>query len=509
MKPQRAPSIPLDEYDEREAWPEPDFSLIDADNVAPPKFTAEALPGYWAEWCHASAESFACPVDYVVASLLAFSSGWLGNSRRVMATQDWIEPPHLWFAQIGDPSTGKTPAMRPFIEISRMLEDDTSEEWRVAQVRHQQNTERAKAIADQWRSEMRDATKEGRSPPDAPIGILTPAPIVRPRVITNSATTEELVFMLSGNPRGLVLMRDELSGWLGDFDRYSNGSGDRPFYLESWNGGSYQPDRVKDRENPVSCKFTSLSIIGGLQPDKLREALSGSDDGLAARFVYVWPSPPPFRRLDFEHNERSIERREKLVAAARWLRSLAMDADGKGDPTPRVMRLDSTARALLDDVRCEAHERIKASKGIAAGWHGKTPARALRLALVMEHLESAAVAGAAPVEVSGQAMARAAEYLDYATGMMERSLTGLAIDQADSAAADVARLFVQTKPETVNERAIYQRAGFHALRKRDLRQRVFAALESAGFVKREEPKGGMSGRHPSDWLVNPRLRGAR
>jgi hypothetical protein len=509
MKPQHVKFIPLDDMDQRDAWPDADFSLIDADNLAPPKFTTEALPGYWADWCHASAESFACPVDYVVASLLAFSSGWLGNSRRVMATQDWIEPPHLWFALIGDPSTGKTPAMRQFIEVSRLLEADTTEDWRAAQVRHQENTERAKAIADQWRSEVREATKDGRSPPDAPVGILPPAPIVRPRVMTNSATTEELVFMLSGNPRGLVLVRDELSGWLGDFDRYSNGSGDRPFYLESWNGGSYQPDRVKDRENPVSCRYTSLAIIGGLQPDKLREALSGSDDGLAARFLYVWPSPPPFRRLDFEHNERAIERRERLLGAARWLRSLTMDADGKGDPTPRIMRLDNKARALLDDVRREAYERIKASKGIAAGWHGKTPARALRLALVMEHLQSAADGCTAPDEVSGQAMARAAEYLDYATGMMERSLAGLAIDQADALAADIARLLVQTKPETVNERAIYQRAGFHALRNRDLRQRVFVALESAGFVRKEQPKAGMSGRHPSDWLVNPRLRGAR
>src|SRR5262249_42172367 len=132
-----------------------------------------------------------------------------------------------------------------------------------------------------------------------------------------------------------------------------------------------------------------------------------------------------------------------------------------------------------------------------------------RLALVMEHLESAAVAGTAPVEVSGQAMARAAEYLDYATGMMERSMAGLAIDQADAVAADVARLLVQTKPEAINERAIYQRAGFHALRNGDLRQRVFAALEASGFVKKEQPRGGASGRHPSDWLVNPRLRGAR
>jgi hypothetical protein len=426
-----------------------------------------------------------------------------------MATHDWIEPPHLWFALIGDPSTGKTPAMRQFIEVSRALEEDTAEEWRAAQVRHQENTERAKAIADQWRSEVREATKDGRSPPDAPVGILPPAPIVRPRVMTNSATTEELVFMLSGNPRGLVLVRDELSGWLGDFDRYSNGSGDRPFYLESWNGGSYQPDRVKDRENPVSCRYTSLAIIGGLQPDKLREALSGSDDGLAARFLYVWPSSPPFRPLDFEQNEQAMARRERLLAAARWFRSLEMDADGEGYPVPRVMKLDSRARALLDDIRREAHERTKISKGIAKGWHGKTPARALRLSLVIQHLECAAAGSAPPSEVSGEAMARAAEYLDYATGMMERSLAGLAIDEADAAAADIARMLVQTHPEVINERSVYQRAGFSKLRDGDLRRRAFAVLEAAAFVRRGEAKAGAPGRKAGDWLVNPHLRGAR
>jgi Protein of unknown function (DUF3987)/Toprim domain len=72
----------------------------------------------WSEWITAEARARGCPADYVAAGLIAGASAWAGNARHVGGIPTSSEPPHLWFALIGAPSTGKTPALRPIIEAS-------------------------------------------------------------------------------------------------------------------------------------------------------------------------------------------------------------------------------------------------------------------------------------------------------------------------------------------------------------------------------------------------------
>ena len=100
------------------------------------------------------------------------------------------------------------------------------------------------------------------------------------------ATTEELQHLLAHQPRGLLYTRDELSGWLGNHDRYGGHGGDRAFFLEAWNGGAYVVDRRNHSGQPVRIARASVAM-SGTSPDRLREALAGADDGLAARFCYV------------------------------------------------------------------------------------------------------------------------------------------------------------------------------------------------------------------------------
>ena len=59
-------------------------------------------------------------------------------------------------------------------------------------------------------------------------------PILR-RYRTNDPTVEKLGELLKENPRGLLIFRDELIGFLAGLDREDRKS-DRGFYLEAWNG---------------------------------------------------------------------------------------------------------------------------------------------------------------------------------------------------------------------------------------------------------------------------------
>lgn len=325
-------------------WPEPDINLATDDQVAPPAFPDTALPGSWSDWVAETAEAKGCPRDYVAANLLVGTSAFLGNTRRVAATFEWIEPSHLWAAGVEPPSSGKTPAATPVIDAAKAVERETDPHWRDELARYERDTEVA---TEKWQKEIKDAVAKKLAAPDRPKQAAPPEPPRRPRMIANDTTAEELMAMLAGNPRGLLLVRDELAGWLGSFGRYNNGGGaDRGFYLETWNGGSFTTDRVKFSGKPIDIRFASLAIAGGIVPDRLREALAGADDGLAARFIWVWPDAPPYRPLRVTADERDAAKRDKLGQAVRRLRALTFEHDVQLGPMPRILPLADDARSI-------------------------------------------------------------------------------------------------------------------------------------------------------------------
>ena len=111
-------------------WPEPDMRLVEDDRPPAPALDDDALPAAGVEWITAEAEARGCPRDYVAAGLIGGASAWIGNARHIGATATWSEPPHVWLALIGAPSTGKTPALRPIVEASRAIEREAEPAWK-------------------------------------------------------------------------------------------------------------------------------------------------------------------------------------------------------------------------------------------------------------------------------------------------------------------------------------------------------------------------------------------
>jgi hypothetical protein len=181
-----------------------------------------------------------------------------------------------------------------------------------------------------------------------------------------------------------------------------------------------------------------------------------------------------------------------------------MDGDPAGEPAPRLLRLDREALALFDELRREAMERARIARGLAAGWHGKTPGRALRLALVYELLAWAAVGGPEPGAIGADAVARAGGYIDYLGGMLDRVTAGLAIGRSEADAAVIARHLRAARPPAFNERALYQRPGWAWLRDAGRRVGALRVLADAGWIRAAER--GESGRPRGDWQVSPRVR---
>ncbi len=117
------------------------------------------------------------------------------------------------------------------------------------------------------------------------------------RYYTNDSTIEKLAELLTENIIGMLLLRDELMGWLRTMERDGH-EGDRGFYLESWDGnGSAYHDRIG--RGTKRCDSLCLSIFGGIQPGPLTAYVSDAmgngirADGLLQRFqLMVWPDAP-------------------------------------------------------------------------------------------------------------------------------------------------------------------------------------------------------------------------
>jgi hypothetical protein len=180
-----------------------------------------------------------------------------------------------------------------------------------------------------------------------------------------------------------------------------------------------------------------------------------------------------------------------------------MGTDADGTPTPHTLRLDGDAPALFDELRREVMTRARQASGLAAGWLGKNPGRALRLGLVYELLAWAAGNGGEPASVSADAIARAGAYLDYAESMLDRVTAGLAITRAEVDAARIARRLLATRPVLLNERELYQIAGFAWARDVKRRSAALTVLDGASWIRRPSTKG--LGRPRGDWEVSPRL----
>jgi hypothetical protein len=114
----------------------------------------------------------------------------------------------------------------------------------------------------------------------------------------SDATTEALLPILSDNPFGVCLIRDELAAFFNGMDSYRNGSVDRQIYIEI-HGGRFVQAHRKTGTRYLAAKTPSMSIIGGIQSDVIRRTVRSDPEfmmtGFGARFLMVYPPAKPIR----------------------------------------------------------------------------------------------------------------------------------------------------------------------------------------------------------------------
>ncbi len=90
------------------------------------------------------AAALGVPVDMVAVPLLAFAAGAVGNTRALRVKAGWVVRAILWLAVVGEPSSGKSPALDHARRPLDALQDAAWEAFRLALARWEADAAAAK-----------------------------------------------------------------------------------------------------------------------------------------------------------------------------------------------------------------------------------------------------------------------------------------------------------------------------------------------------------------------------
>jgi hypothetical protein len=298
-----------------------------------PAFPLDVLPSVARDFVEKQSIAIGVDPSAMAMATLAALSGAIHHRFRIKLTRstDWWEHPRLWVLLVGRSAWKKTPGIDAATKPVEQYQAEVQRDYR------------ARLRDYKARKEAGDKDAKEPEPP--------------PRHVVTDTTIEKIAEILSRSPKGVLVKRDELAGWIGAMERYhasgKGASADRAFWLQSWNGGHYTVDRVSRGE--MFIENLSTSIIGGIQPTRLAEIHGLTSDGLLQRFLPMLMQSPKLP-LDID----CIETTEAYKALVWDLIAL---------PAQRL-RLTPGAIDALAELRSHLFELEQVGEALSEGFEG-------------------------------------------------------------------------------------------------------------------------------------------
>jgi hypothetical protein len=476
-----------------------------------PEFPAALLPDSMRGWIGDIAERMQCPADFPAVAAMVALSIVVGRQVgfRPKARDSWTVTPNLWGAIIARPGQLKTPALSEALKPLHRLEALARDEHSQAMSAYQVDRMLAEARAKQAAKDIAAALKKGDrgAAHDHAEGMQADAPDEpeRRRYVTSDPTVEKLGELLAANPRGLLVFRDELIGWMQGLEREGRESS-RAFYLEAWAGdGSFTVDRIGrgTLDIPACC----VSVLGGITPGPLGAYLDQArrgglgDDGLMQRFQLVaWPDASgEWRNVDRWPDTtakraawETFERLDKLDA-----RGIGAELDDEGRP---FLRADGGALEMFTEWRCDLEARLRSGDDpdVLVSHLAKFRSLVPSLALICQLADDTAG------PVSAAAMARALAWSQYLEAHARRMYHAAALPELGAAQALLKHLERGDLGAEFTARDV-QRRGWSRLTDRAVLQNALELLADHAYLAAHEIGPGETGGRPSVvYRVNPR-----
>lgn len=387
----------------------------------------------------------------VAGPCLATLAGCIGNRRKaVIKPESWSEACVLWIATVMPSGSKKTPANNLVLEHLHKLEAAEIEGEKARRAKYEEQMQ-------EWKSTPKDRREEQPEKPE-------PAR----RLLVSDITTEGLLSVHARAPLGLLLYRDELGGWLRGFDQYKGGKGsDAQTWTEMYQGNSCLIDRKTS--GTLSVPRAAVSIVGGVQPELLRNALCGEHlyDGVASRVLFI---ATPERPKQWNEETISAEAREGWADLLDALLALRPNQDG----TPVDLPMTTGGKAAWVSYYNEHAKREAAEEGPLRAAMSKLEGATARLALVIQLAKDPQ-----SIRVGSAAIRAGIAMSNWFDGQAQRVYHGFRETEQERDRRVVCDWIAQRGGETT--RRDFARYGPGRFRSRA--GEVLADLETAGLVK--------------------------
>lgn len=239
-------------------------------NLEPAPFPVECLPDVIGDFARDQSALMGVDPGVMGMAALVVAASVTDDAIEIQPKRHdytWTESARLWFAAVGPPSAKKSPALAKVMKPANAIDA----EWR-------------KESEKKRKAHERKVKKLQKESPDEP----PPPPPIYKRLVFGDTTVEKLASVMAEcEPRGMLVFRDELTGWLSSMDAYKNGGGkDRADWLETYNGGPNSIDRVQRGSTIV--ENWSACVFGGIQPSVIHQYAGNTNhDGMIQRFIML------------------------------------------------------------------------------------------------------------------------------------------------------------------------------------------------------------------------------
>jgi putative DNA primase/helicase len=414
----------------------------------------------------------------------------------------WVVVPNLWGGIVAPPGFLKSPTLKTVTAPLYRIESFWREQYQGELEEYETEKEGAELRLAAWKEQAKATFKKGVAPPLRPDTSLRPP--TQKRLIVGDATFEKLHELMAENPAGLLVVRDELSGWLSQQDKPGR-EGERAFSLECWNGDvGHTIDRIG--RGSIYVPACCLSMLGGITPGRLRSYLTEAledrpgNDGLLQRFqVLVWPDCPG----NWSYIDRLPDARSEQQVARIFQKLAELE-----EHNPIRLRFDADAQALFVAWLAELEVKIRAGEMHPALIAHLAKYRRL-MPSIAAHFELAD--GVAADRVTGtvtlQQARRAAGWCEYLESHARRVYSCVITPQL-RAARELATKIRQRKLGTggyFSCREVYWK-GWRGLDSPEAVKQAAEVLEDAGWVRRVATDSRPLGGRPADrFAVNPKV----
>lgn len=340
-------------------------------------FPTELLPEPLGSLVRTGSTATGCDPAHVAVPLLCGLAGAIGTTHRIRLKRRWTEPAGIWGAVVSPSGTQKSPGFDIALAALRRAQDEAFHRYSIERAAWETADAMHEVEQARWKRKAHSGKGEAGDPPTRPA-----EPRAR-RLIVSDTTVDAIAPILRANPRGVLLEREELNGWLSSFDRYTKSgkaSGDATQWLSMHGGRAVTVDRKGGDPPTIHVPMALVSITGGIQPGILRRAMlpEHQESGMMARLLYAMPPRRQKRWFDEE-----IPAELETSVGRLFDRLLAFSMDGNGEADVRMVDPTPEAKAaIVRFVNEHGEEAWRLPDELAATW-SKLEGYAFRLALVL------------------------------------------------------------------------------------------------------------------------------